>query len=77
MAAIDALPVCDFDVYLNKKEGWEAECAKVADCLYRTGILIVKDPVRPRVVIVCFAVSFHRQRQGTYRYAHPKFSLQS
>lgn len=57
MAAIDALPVCDFDVYLNKKEGWEAECAKVADCLYRTGILIVKDPVRPLVDLSTFFVS--------------------
>jgi hypothetical protein len=50
---VEALPVCDFDVFLNKKEGWEAECKKVADCLHRTGMLVVKDFVRHRF-FVCF-----------------------
>lgn len=43
---VEALPVIDFDVFLNKREGWEAECAKVADSLHRTGMLLVKDLVR-------------------------------
>ena len=43
---VESLPIVDFDLFLNKKDGWEAECAKVKDSLYRTGLLIVKDPVR-------------------------------
>ena len=42
---VETLPVCDFDLFLKKGEGWEAECAKVAECLHRTGMLVVRDPV--------------------------------
>ena len=41
---IDIPTIC-IKKYLNKSEGWEKECKAVADCLYETGVLVVKDPV--------------------------------
>ena len=40
------VPIIDFDLFLNKREGWQNECKKVAECLNQTGILVVKDPVK-------------------------------
>jgi len=41
--AID-IPTIDINKYLKKQEGWENECKKVSECLYETGILVVKEP---------------------------------
>ena len=40
------MPIIDFDKFLNKSQGWEAECKLTADCLHDTGILCVKENVR-------------------------------
>jgi hypothetical protein len=40
------VPTIDFDLFLNKRPGWQDECEKVANCLHQTGILVVKDPVK-------------------------------
>ncbi len=40
------LPIIDVEKYLNKSEGWKAECKLVAECLHDTGVLCIKDPVR-------------------------------
>jgi len=39
------IPTIDINKYLKKEQGWEKECKTVSDCLYETGILVVKDPV--------------------------------
>jgi len=36
--------VIDMIKFLEKQEGWEEECKKVADSLHKFGILIVRDP---------------------------------
>jgi hypothetical protein len=38
------IPVVDAQLYLNKSEGWEAECKKAADSFHQFGIVILKDP---------------------------------
>jgi len=38
------IPVIDVAKYLNKEEGWEEECKKVADCFHKYGILKFRDP---------------------------------
>lgn len=38
------VPIIDFSCYFEKREGWEVECAKVADSLHRFGVLVVRDP---------------------------------
>jgi hypothetical protein len=45
------LPTIDFNKFLNKSSGWENECKNVADCLYETGVLVVKDPVNSQFKI--------------------------
>ena len=36
----------DLSVFLERKEGFEAECEKVGRFLHKYGILLVRDPVR-------------------------------
>eukprot|EP00455_Lapot_gusevi_P046127 TRINITY_DN601_c0_g1_i4.p1 TRINITY_DN601_c0_g1~~TRINITY_DN601_c0_g1_i4.p1 ORF type:complete len:363 (+),score=141.14 TRINITY_DN601_c0_g1_i4:114-1202(+) len=38
------LPIIDLDLFLNKGEGWEQQCALVCELLHKYGILFVKDP---------------------------------
>eukprot|EP00347_Sterkiella_histriomuscorum_P013073 403366126 len=41
---MEEVPIIDVEKYLNKEDGWEVECDKVAECLHKFGILIFKDP---------------------------------
>jgi hypothetical protein len=41
-----SMPIIDIDKFTHKKEGWEKECALIAECLHDTGILVVKDSVK-------------------------------
>lgn len=40
-----SVPTIDIAKFLDKTEGWEAECEIVTECLKETGILVIKDPV--------------------------------
>lgn len=39
-----SLPVIEVGKFLNKSQGWEAECKLLSDCLHETGILAIRDP---------------------------------
>lgn len=43
-SSMEDVPIIDVAKFLNKEEGWETECDKVAECLHKYGILIFKDP---------------------------------
>ena len=38
------IPIIDAELYMNKGEGWEAECKKVAESFHKFGICKFKDP---------------------------------
>lgn len=40
----EEIPIIDAEKYLNKLEGWEEECNKVALSFHKFGILKFKDP---------------------------------
>lgn len=74
------LPVIDFSIFFDKKEGWEAECAKVADSLHRTGILLVKDPrvaeERNEAFLDMLEDYFNQPSQDTAADIHPEVHFQ-
>lgn len=41
---MEDVPIIDMKVFLERLQGWEKECEKVASSLHQYGILIVKDP---------------------------------
>lgn len=65
---VESLPIVDFDLFLNKKDGWEVECAKVKDSLYRTGLLIVQDPVRRKRRSDCTILMNLHRTYGIHSY---------
>ena len=40
----EEIPVIDAVIYLEKKQGWEEECQKVAYSFHRYGIVKFRDP---------------------------------
>ena len=38
------IPIIDGNLYMEKGEGWEEECKKVAMCLHKYGIVKMRDP---------------------------------
>lgn len=47
MSDIESFPVLDISTFLDRTEGFENDCKRVADLLHRYGILIVRDPRVP------------------------------
>jgi len=41
---MEDVPIIDVKKFLNKEDGWEYECEKVAESLHKYGILIFRDP---------------------------------
>ena len=44
MQATDEIPVIEAAKYLNKEEGWQEECNKVAYSFHKFGIVKLRDP---------------------------------
>lgn len=40
----EEIPVIDGELYMNRGEGWEEECKKVAESFHTFGICKMKDP---------------------------------
>ena len=38
------IPIINAEIYMEQKEGWEAECKKVAESFHKYGIVKLKDP---------------------------------
>ena len=41
---LEEIPIIDAQLYMEKGEGWEDECAKVAYSFHKFGIIKLKDP---------------------------------
>lgn len=41
---LEEIPIIDAQIYMDKAEGWEEECAKVAYSFHKWGIVKLKDP---------------------------------
>jgi hypothetical protein len=47
--ALGDLPIIQLEKYLKQQGDYSAECKTVVECLYKYGILIVRDPVKFKI----------------------------